>query len=356
MKRRILAIFLALCLMLAVVPVSSAAGIYFIAVNDTLPLTLSTDVAPYFLSGIYLLPHTAFSVSGLGITPSYNAQDRILTLFSRTKRLVFDMDAGTVTDEKGVANEPVCAVKNGVAFLPAAFSADHFGYSISVQSSSGGYQVVRFTNGTQVYEDLLFIQKAENLISYRVQQYLSEKSPSVTPKDPPKQPEKPAISTTPETPEKEPVTVYLAVIGADTMADALRSVAARDVPAAFFLTHEEITQNPALVLSIRAAGYPVGLTVSDAQTDVSGSLSRANDALDGLIQSKTLLTLLSRRQASGVSGYFVVDRSQSVSAASALEREGRTSLVVCAGNCSAAVSALKGSSARFRQLRETSPF
>ena len=85
MKRRILAIFLALCLMLAVVPVSSAAGIYFIAVNDTLPLTLSTDVAPYFLSGIYLLPHTAFSVSGLGITPSYNAEARILTLFSRTK-------------------------------------------------------------------------------------------------------------------------------------------------------------------------------------------------------------------------------------------------------------------------------
>lgn len=372
MKRRIMAIILLLSLLLALSPSGSAAGIYFVAVNDTVPLTLSTDVAPYFFSGILLVPHTAFSVSGLGITPSYNSEKRILTLFSRSQRLVFDLDAGSVTDEKGTTQDTVCALKNGVAFLPVAFSADHFGIAVSVQTSSGGYQVLRFTNGTQVYDNALFIQKAENLISYRVQQYLNEQAaaaPPTTPEsDPPKQPDKPTSATTtpttttpstpaePETPQKAPITVYLAVTGADTMSDALRSLTSRDIPAVFFLTAEEIGQNPSLVLSIRAAGYPVGLTVPEDETDVAGSLAGANEALDALIQSKTLLTLLTRQQAANAAGYFVVDRTQAVSAAAAIGREGRSSLVVCTGNCSAAVSALKGADARFRQLRETSPF
>lgn len=356
MKRRLVAVLLLLCVILTLTPVGNAAGIYFIAVNDTVPLTLSTDVAPYFLDGILLVPHTAFSVSGLGVAPSYDTEKQVLTLFSRNKRLSFDLIRSRVTDEKGNTQDTVCDTRSGAAYLPVAFCAGYFGYAVSVQTSLGGYQVIRFTNGTQVYDDALFIQKAENLISYRVQQYLSEQSasappPTTNPK-PPKQ-EQPGV--TPEEP-KTPANVYLAVADASTMSDSLRVVKNRDLPAAFFLTAAEIRENPALVLSIRAAGYPVGLTVAEGESQVMQSLQEANTALDAIIQSKSLLVLLSREQAADIQGYFVVDRSQSVTASTAISREGRNSLVVCTRNCSAAVATLTAVGAKFRQLRETSPF
>lgn len=356
MKRRLTAVLLLLCVLMALAPVGNAAGIYFVAVNDTVPLTLSTDVAPYFLDGILLVPHTAFSVSGLGVAPSYDAEKQVLTLFSRNKRLSFDLIRSRVTDEKGNTQDTVCDTRNGAAYLPVAFCAGYFGYAVSVQTSLGGYQVIRFTNGTQVYDDALFIQKAENLISYRVQQYLSQQAastpPTTTNPEPPKE-DRPAV--TPTEP-KTPANVYLAVADASTMSDSLRVVNNRDLPAAFFLTAAEIRENPSLVLSIRAAGYPIGLTVEEGETQVLQSLQEANAALDAIIQTKSLLVLLTREQAADVQGYFVVDRNQSVTASGAVDREGRNSLVVCTRNCSAAVATLTAADARFRQLRETSPF
>lgn len=368
MKRRFAALLLIICTLLTLMPMGNAAGIYFIAVNDTVPLTLSTDVAPYFLESILLVPHTAFSVSGLGVTPSYDAEEQTLTLFSRNKRLSFDLIRNKVTDEKGNTKDTICANRGGAAFLPVALCADHFGYAVSVQTSLGGYQVIRFTNGTQVYNDALFIQKADNLISYRVQQYLSEQAAASTPAKPepapqkpekpisPLQPVQPVTPPQPEVPKKAPTNVYLAAADAATMADSLRVLKNHDLPAVFFLTAEEIRENPALVLSIRAAGYPIGLTIPEGETQVLQSLQAANSELDAVIQSKTLLVLLPGEQTADAQGYFVVNRSQAVTASGAAQREGGNSLIVCSHNCSAAVATLTAADANFRQLRETSPF
>lgn len=43
--------------------------------------------------------------------------------------------------------------------------------------SQDGYPVLRFTTGSEVYDDSLFIEKAENLIAYRVAQQSSASDP-----------------------------------------------------------------------------------------------------------------------------------------------------------------------------------
>lgn len=355
MKRRILAIVLTVLLLLALIPAGSAAGIYFVAVNDTIPLTLSTDVSPFYQDGIYLIPHTAFTVSGLGVTPSFDAEKRVMTLFSRNKRLVFELTAGQVTDESGTTKKTVCVLKNGVAYLPAAFCAAHFGVSVSVQTSMEKYQVIRFTNGTQVYSDALFMEKAENLIAYRVQQHLNEQAATQVKPEVPVTPDKPVPPPAPES-GKTPATVYLAVTDAASAAGALRVLSARNIPAVFFFTKAEILENPTTVLAVRAAGYPVGLSVEAGETAVASNLAEANAALDDLTQMKTLLVLLTKEQAADAKGYFAIDRQMAVNAARAAERTDRSSLVICGSNYSAVLSSLQGAEVRFRQLRETSGF
>ena len=44
--------------------------------------------------------------------------------------------------------------------------------------SQDGYPVLRFTTGSEVYDDSLFIEKAENLIAYRVAQQSSASDPA----------------------------------------------------------------------------------------------------------------------------------------------------------------------------------
>lgn len=347
MKRKILAALLALSVLLAFVPSGSAAGIFFVAMNDTVPLTLSTDVAPYYVGNTFVVPHTAFAVSGLGLTASYQTESGTMTLSGRNQRLVFDLASGKATDEKGTQRTVAVTQKNGVVFLPLGLCMAHFGLTASYLTSAGGYKVLRITNGNQVYDNSLFIQKAENLISYRVDQFLHAQSGAV---------EEPPAQQEPEDTEENPITVYLAVTGADNMPNALRALSGRNVTAVFFLTAREISENPELVVSIRAAGYPVGLTVEEGETQVTESLNSANLALDRVLHSKTLLALLTKEQSEQAPGYFAMRREYGVSAKTAITREGRSSLVICGQNCSSAVATLRGAQAKFRQLRETSPF
>lgn len=352
MKKKLLAVLLLAALLLAALPCGAAAAPFFVAVNDTIPLTLSSNVAPYAEGGLLMLPHTAFGVKNLGITPSYNAAGGTLALFSRTQRLVFDFAADTVTDEDGNVSPIVLTVRDGVVYLPAVMCASHFGVTVSYLTSQSGYKIIRFTNGSQMYDHDLFVQKAETLISYRVQQYLDEQNKAGDPAAP----EAPKPSTSePANPDEKAPRVFLAVENAANMENALLVLTAQRVPAVFFLTHDEIRENPELVIAIASAGFPIGLTAGKTE-DASAALEQANAALDALLQQKTLLALLTAEQAGALSGYCVTERSRAVSAAAAAKRTDRNSLVLCSGSCRRIVTQLTAAGADFRQLRETSSF
>lgn len=368
MKRRFFAALLLMVLVLSLVPVSATAGIYFVAFNDTVPMTLSTDVAPYFQGGILLVPHTAFAVNGSGVTVNYDTQNRVVSLHSRSKRLEFNLIDATVTDESGNSASAVCSMRSGAAFLPVGQCAAHFGLSVSLQVSRENYQVLRLTNGSQVYDDALFMQKAETLIDYRVKQHLSQQEPA------PQQPSRPTQPTTPVKPGKpttptqpiQPVqpeqedkpspNVYLALVGLQDAEGSLRMLRQKGISAVFFLTEQEILSQPDTVRAIRAAGCDVGLTVEENAQDVAASLRAANDALDRVTCTKTLLVLLHSRQAEQAQEYFVIHRDRAVSASRISQVQRSRYLVLCTTGCRSTVPVLETANARFRRLRETTVF
>lgn len=297
MARRLICLILVLLLAaLLVLPVSGATQLAFVAVNDTIPLTLSGGELPFYSGGTLYLPYTVFNSTSLGFYPSYTPDNGTLTLFSRNQRLIYDLSGGTVTDEDKLVQYYPAISRGGTVFLPAAFSANHFGVQVSVLTSQSGYMVVRFTTGSQVYDDSLFIEKAENLISYRVEQYEASIQPpsgGETTTDPPDPvtPGNPDPTDTEEEPEEEPAQVYLAVVGADTMDEALTTLKQRNMTAAFFLTAEEIRENGPLVRRIVSEGHTLGLTCPEEQSPAE-ALREANDALDRVLGRKTLLALV----------------------------------------------------------------
>ncbi len=366
MRRRLACLAVVLTLLLPALP-ARAASLAFVAVNDTIPLTLPEGSLPFHSGGDLYVPYTVFNLQQLGIFPSYRSGDRSISLFGRDKRLTFDLEANTVADESGTVQNAPCLTSGGILFLPAVLSARHFGLQLSELTSRSGYTVIRFTNGSQVYDDSLFIEKAEILISNRVSQYLSPAGPepSVTPVTPvqPAAPEPAhepgnAASNEPDgEPEEEtpdPATVYLAVLGLSGADEALDALSARGQSAVFFLTAGEISANGALVRRIAASGCPIGLCVPEG-ANPGPALRAANDALDRVLHEKSVLALLPQGIDPGKTeeAYRVFYApAQPLTAAGAVEAYGETRLLLCQGReTSASLSILER--AVLLPLRET---
>ena len=162
-KRRVFCALLALVLCVSLcTPILADGDILFVAVNDSIPLTLSA--LPYeSSSGIYV-PYTAFDASPGGVIPAYNAQAQTFVLFTRQRRLVFDLAEGTVTDQDGNVKTVSTTFRGGMLYVPLVYCASFFGLKVTLLKSENGYPILRFTTGSEVYDDSLFVAKADSLI------------------------------------------------------------------------------------------------------------------------------------------------------------------------------------------------
>ena len=329
-----------LCLVLTVclcAPALADSELFFVAVNDTIPLTLS--VFPTYSGGTLYVPYQVFDSQPCGVTPSYNQAKQTYVLLSRTRQMIFDLAAGTVSDESGSVSTANVLYRSGILYLPLTFCASHFGLKTTMLESAGGYQILRFTDGSEVYDDSLFVEKAENLIAYRVQQYTdSANSGSQGTQEP-------------SAAEKKPATVYLAFTGSETMRASMAALETYKLHGTFFLTEAEILADPSLVFELLAAGHSIGITAGEDDADLSGALTRANDALCALTCQKTLLALLPA-EAEAPDSYCVFHAPSSpVSAADAAASE-TAHLLVCSENTEADLYTLFSAEARVLQLLE----
>ena len=350
MKKRLLACTLALALLLGLMTGAAGAAddLFFVAVNDSIPLTI-TGAKPYYAATGLYVPYTVFDAAPGGVAQAYNAEEQTLVLFTRAKRLVFDIGRDQMTDENGNASSVLTIYKSGLLYVPLSVCAGHFGLSYSMLTSRSGCPVLRFTTGSEIYDDEMFLQKAENLISYRIQTHEQEQTPGSPQPDP-----------RPQTPEEdepqELVPVYLAITNAAQAADALSALQARGLHAAFFLTAAELEADPLLACRILAAGHTLGLTVSEDETDVQQALHAANDALCAVVHTKTVLALLTAEQAQNVEGFRVFTRGEGETSAQETSQKSEAQrLLVCADDLAGVLDDLEYVGAAPQLLRETSP-
>lgn len=339
-----------LCLVLTVclcAPALADGELFFVAVNDTIPLTLS--VFPTYSGGTLYVPYQVFDSQPCGVTPSYNQAKQTYVLLSRTRQMIFDLAAGTVSDESGSVSTANVLYRGGILYLPLTFCASHFGLKTTMLESAGGYQILRFTDGSEVYDDSLFVEKAENLIAYRVRQ---SQSGSQSPERPTDRPNSGSQGTQePSAAKKKPATVYLAFTGSETMRASMAALETYKLHGTFFLTEAEILADPSLVFELLAAGHSIGITAGEDDADLSGALTRANDALCALTCQKTLLALLPA-EAEAPDSYCVFHAPSSpVSAADAAASE-TAHLLVCSENTEADLYTLFSAEARVLQLLE----
>ena len=353
MRKRLCALLLAaaLCLLLLPAP-AHAANIYFVAVDDSIPLTMPDSASPYLASGTLFAPYTVFDAAPGGVVPSYNAAEQTLVLFRRGARLVFDLANGTVTDEDKNVYERSTVYRNGILYIPLDFCLSHFGLSVTTLNSASGYPILRFTTGNEVYDDALFVERAENLITYLAEQYQNQTPESAFPS---------GGESTPDSEPDEPRSAgvfYLAITGAENMPSAAQALSDAGQRAAFFLTAGEIRSDPALVRSLYTAGHAIGVTCAEDAEDAAIALAEANEALESVLHRKTLLALLTPAQAEFCPGYCIFvaqQQSDDLNALLAQSDETQSNLLLCGEDLSDTLQTLADAGASIRVLRETSP-
>ena len=128
-----------LCLVLTVclcTPALADGELFFVAVNDTIPLTLS--VFPTYSGGTLYVPYQVLDSQPCGVTPSYNQTKQTYVLLSQTRQMIFDLAAGTVSDESGSVSTANVLYRGGILYLPLTFCASHFGLKTTMLESAGG--------------------------------------------------------------------------------------------------------------------------------------------------------------------------------------------------------------------------
>lgn len=352
--RRLLSLALALLLCAGFcVPIFAEGELLFVAVNDTIPLTLSE--LPYETSSGIYVPYTVFDASPGGVIPAYNASAQTFVLFTRQRRLVFDLAEGKVEDQDGNVKTVSTTFRNGTLYVPLVYCASFFGLKVSMLTSESGYPVLRFTTGSEVYDDSLFVEKAESLISYRIEQMTTGGGETSAPPAQSEPVKEPQPEPEPE-PEQPPASVYLAFTNAETMAQNAALLAQQELRGAFFLTEAEIEADPALVRALYAAGHVLGLCVEEDCADVPATLQGANEALCRVLNRKSLLALLTESQADGVEDFRVITRPQELlSAEYAAQQTLAPQLLILSDDAQDALATLRAANAELLLLRESTP-
>ena len=312
MKKRLIASLLTLLLLVTMLPFSamSSADIIIVAINDTVPFSISEAAMPFFSSERLYLPYSVFNNAALGVVPSYDSSTRTLTLSNQTKKLSFLLDDGIVKDSEGNESKLPAIIRFGIMFVPAEFSTGYFGISLSYLTSQGGYPLVRLKTGDEVYSDSLFIEKAENLINYRLSQYVPSDGEPVQPPvidpnpghppadDPVLPPDNPIDENPPDIedpvlpPPPTPQYVYAICGATDAFLDRMDN---SSFSACFLLTPDQIAAEPDLVRHIIGCGYSFGMDLRGLE-DPMDAYQQTNELLDEICFIRTAMVLCDTAQ------------------------------------------------------------
>jgi len=348
MKKRWIAVLLVLVLLITGVPSARAiVSICFVAMNDTIPLSLKGGAAPYYTSGVLYLPYTAFEISPNGVAATYNSEKNTFVMFNANETLIFDLEEDLYRDKRDREYPVDVVFRSGMLYVPAKV-ASHFGLSVTMLNSRAGYPIIRFTNGEQVYDDGMFVAQAENLINRAAQEYAAELDK-----------QKPGEYTQTEMPieeepeERGPIEVYLAFKGDAVSQNTLEKLTEKEIHAAFFLTEEQILMDADLIRAIYAAGHTIGITVSPDETDPAAALLRANDAMDRVLFCRSVIAMLPSGSQTDLNCFHILTEPYFITVEELLATAEEPQLYLVETGAPGVIASLINVNATILKLRET---
>jgi hypothetical protein len=300
MRRRLPALLCALALCLTLLPAGAGAAgtVYFTAVNDRI-LTLSADSMPMYSGGVLYVPYTVFDPNSsginLGVSCSYSRKGNTMTIYNLRQMLVFDMNADNARNQNtGQTYSARAITRNGLVYVPLAFTCDFFGLGWSNTATEYG-NLVRVTNASAVLGDADFIDAGSSWMAARLREYqqsLAASAPSAA--DP-----APAASAAPAAPAVTPdpgsgTRVCLA-FRCDTGEEAeaiLDTLDAYGCHALFFLPTQVLAERDDLLRRIVGSGHGLGLlTTADDGAAALAELEAGSALLERILHTGARMAL-----------------------------------------------------------------
>lgn len=261
--KRTLAIILVVCIMACAVPLSalglSPYGLNFISINDTF---LGLSAFSYYSGGAYYVPASLFG--NFGIYYTYFPESQTASLWNDQTQVYFDMANGSSYDSAGTTYSAQALFRGGAVYLPVAFVCSWFGLSWSYIDGNDYGSVLRIKSYA-LLSDSDFLAVSTQAMENAYNTYYGTSTPTQTPRPPeatasptPSPSPSPSPSPTPEVVNRSSTSVCLCFIGLPD-SYVLRILANIGCGAGFFLTEEDIKENPDTVRSLAVFGYMLGV-------------------------------------------------------------------------------------------------
>ena len=304
MKRLFCALAAVALLFALSIPATEASGddYYFVSLNDKL-LPLSSTYMPFLLrttrgSTLYI-PITIFDSRNTGVDLGvYSGGDGnpTITLYSRSKSILFDLEQGTTTADDGQPLLCMALWRNGRVYVPANYICNYFGLTCSMLSTAYG-DMVRITNGNQSLSNAQFVDAAASSMKYFLNEYTAATQPSPSPSDPTSTtPTVPTVPTVPDPEETEPldpdsIRVSLAFRCSDPVSTGalLDQLETNGITALLLFSPDEVEEQSAQLRRAAAAGHTIGLWLkgSPSTKEALDTLEGANRLLRTICQVKS---------------------------------------------------------------------
>ncbi len=244
MKRRIIIILLAVCILAAATPVSLADDICFVAVNDQLPPELGLA---YFSDGTLYVPYSAFDSFGIYHTLYASTESTVASVFTSKKQLYFDLNTGETTDAFDTVYYVSGVTVGGQPYVPVSFVCEQFGLNWSYVTGTGSGDICRIKDSNVVLSDAVFLSAASQMMANRYAAYISGTTGGG--------------GNGGANDGEDGELVYLSFQGlpSDSL---LKTLSGNGIKAAFFVSSRDVSSDPDRIRRICGEGHSIGVLCS----------------------------------------------------------------------------------------------
>ena len=289
MKKRVLAVIIAVCIVAMFVPTVSRAAVtpYFVIVNDVL-LPLSNENMPYIVGSEVFVPPGIFGVKDGVSVWSVVSVEQVRVYTGASRYVDFYITSGSVEDQDGnILPWPSARRAGNRFYVPLAQICDFFGLTYEVlevnreiipQEQMWAIRV-RFADATPGFNGPTYLSMNRAALRETYNEFNAPPAPPETPPtpsapttDPSPGVEPPAPPTVEPPPTYNDVTIYhsfynISAEGAVGILELLATDVASEYRFCFFISADDIRGDSGIIRRISGSGHTIGIWLKEGTYD-----------------------------------------------------------------------------------------